>query len=252
MSLLHSLWIWFITLAWTGIICTFLIPFALFKRRRMVHRVGRIWGRLLATIHGMRIEVENPRNLPTGGPVLLVANHQSFLDMVAFMSVIRVPFGAMAKASLFRIPLFGSVMRGAGCIPVHRDDRKKAMESLMQAARSVRAGNSLMVFPEGSRSLDETRLLPFKKGAFILVRKAAVPIVPITIFGANRLMPPKQRTFIQRVRPGTIRMVVHQTLVPADYAGLSVDELQSRMYRTISRPLERLRQITAILENRKS
>ncbi|MCB1327018.1 MAG: 1-acylglycerol-3-phosphate O-acyltransferase [Spirochaetales bacterium] len=248
MSLLWTLWVWFFALGFTGLICVFAIPFALFHQRSVVHRLGRYWGAVLSAACGIRIVVENPERFYRDGTMLLVANHQSLLDVVAFFTFIDVPFGAMAKASLFKIPLFGAVIRGVGCIPVVRGNARKSMHSLVEAVESVRAGHSLMIFPEGHRSPDEGSLLPFKKGAFILAKKAAVPLQPITIFGANRLMHPRQKKWLPRIQPGTIRIVVHRPLMPEEYADLDAERLADRVFLAIDRPLERLKQIADILD----
>lgn len=240
MALLASLWIWATALSVTGFFCVLALPFALVGARSIVFRLARTWARVLTRMAGFRIEVENPDRFTRDPRALLLANHQSYIDVAALFAVIPQPCGAMAKASLFRIPLFGRIMRGVGCVPVERENRRAAMQSLQAAARHMQGGHALLVFPEGLRGKDPERLAPFKKGAFLLAKKAQTPIQPITISGAGQLMPPGQKTWLPRIRPGTIRIVVHTPIAPRDYAELDPEALQRRVRRILARPLERL------------
>jgi 1-acyl-sn-glycerol-3-phosphate acyltransferase len=105
-------------------------------------------------------------------------------------SVGRLPvqFRWLAKAELFKIPIFGRAMRGVGYISIDRSNRKSAFESLKQAALTIRNGTSVLIFPEGTRSRDG-RILPFKKGGFVLAVDAGVPVVPIIIKGTGGSCP---------------------------------------------------------------
>ena len=100
-----------------------------------------------------------------------------------------VCFGAMllAKAELFKIPIFGRGMRGCGYISIDRSNRKSAFKSLADAAQRIRDGASVLIFPEGTRSRDG-EIGAFKKGGFVLTVDAGVPIVPIIIYGTRAIM----------------------------------------------------------------
>jgi 1-acyl-sn-glycerol-3-phosphate acyltransferase len=118
------------------------------------------------------------------------------------------------KASLMKIPLLGYAMRLAGFIPVRRDGTvESAIASSAAARRELERGSCLVVFPEGTRSLDGA-LLPFKKGPFFLAMESGAPVVPVSIAGATRMLP-KGST---RLRSGTVTVTFHPPLNPADYA----------------------------------
>jgi 1-acyl-sn-glycerol-3-phosphate acyltransferase len=141
-------------------------------------------------------------------PQVLMANHQSYLDVMALYRVLPRVFGMVAKKELFRIPFFSGVMRAVGCVPVDRARRVKAMTTMREAAQTVAAGTTIAVFPEGTRSLGD-RIARLKRGPFYLAQLAQVPTLPIGIRGAGALMP-RQNTGI---RPGVIEVHVG-TLIP--------------------------------------
>jgi 1-acyl-sn-glycerol-3-phosphate acyltransferase len=158
----------------------------------------------------VRLRVEGVEHLPPPGPVVYMSNHQGNFDIPALFAALPVQFRWLAKAELFRIPLFGLTMRVAGYIPIERQDRRLAVQSMNLAAERVAAGTSLMIFPEGTRSPDGA-LLPFKKGGFILALKAQVPIVPIAIDGSAALMIKSS----WMIRSGEIRLRIFPALPTA-------------------------------------
>jgi 1-acyl-sn-glycerol-3-phosphate acyltransferase len=145
--------------------------------------------------------VEGRERLNPQGPYIFAANHQSQFDIFALLAAVPAPFSWLAKEELFRIPLLGSAMKGAGYIPINRTDRRAAFASLDEAAARVRGGTSIVIFPEGTRSLDG-RLKTFKKGGFFLAIKSRQPVVPVSISGSFRVL--AKRSF--RVHRGTIRV----------------------------------------------
>lgn len=253
MQALRSLILWLLVLSITAGFCLFLLPFALLRRQRFIFRVARVWATLLLWIAGIRVIVEHADRLlpPDGSAAILLANHQSFLDVVAFCFVLPAPVAYMAKASLFRIPIFGQVLRGIGCIPIERENRGSGGASMREAVAIIRSGRRIMVFPEGTRSRADGTLMPFKRGGFLLAKKSAVPIQALTVSGAGRIMPAGQRgVWIQRIYSGTIRVVVHPVLAPESFADLSTEDLSQQIYRWIDRPLDRLSVLAELETNR--
>jgi 1-acyl-sn-glycerol-3-phosphate acyltransferase len=125
-----------------------------------------------------------------------MANHQSYLDIPVLYAALPEPFGMLAKQELFRVPVFSSAMRGMRCVPIDRGNRRQSFESLKQAADLVRSGNSIVVFPEGTRSGDG-KVHELKKGPFYLSEMAAVPIVPVGIRGTRDALA-KDGVFVHR------------------------------------------------------
>lgn len=175
-----------------------------FDGGRTMLRLGRVWvGWILATFR-VRVEAAGIENVPTHAPVILMSNHQSLVDIAAIVMTLprSQSWRFVAKRELTRVPIFGQVLVASGHIIIDRGDRERAVASLREAASRIRAGTSVIVFPEGTRSSDG-RLQPFKSGPFHLAVEAQVPIVPVTVSGSQRITP-KRRLL---VHPGTVKIV---------------------------------------------
>jgi 1-acyl-sn-glycerol-3-phosphate acyltransferase len=158
-----------------------------FDRNRAVPgRFLRIVGVLISkTFPPWRLRVEG--RWPTGGPFVVVANHQSMLDILLLSHVPR-EMKWVAKDELFRIPWVGWMLRMSGDIAIRRGDADSGGEALARAKGYLARGMSVMIFPEGTRSARGT-LLPFKSGAFRLALDAGVPVLPIVVHGTAQGMP---------------------------------------------------------------
>ncbi len=124
---------------------------------------------------------------PAGGPFVVVANHQSMLDILLLSRLPR-EMKWVAKEELFRIPWVGWMLRMSGDIPIRRGDAESGGEALARAREYLARGMSVMIFPEGTRSARGT-MLPFKSGAFRLALDAGVPVLPVAVHGTARGMP---------------------------------------------------------------
>ena len=160
---------------------------ALVIRGSAPERVMGWWGRAFVRLGGFRVRVEGMEGLPPGGAVL-VANHQSLVDIPLLLSAFRRPVKFLAKRELGEIPLFGKAMAAAGNLFVDREDPRDAVQMLRDAGARVREGALLVVFPEGTRSTDGS-IGQFKPGAFYLAQRSGAPVVPVYIDGGNRALP---------------------------------------------------------------
>ncbi|RMF47584.1 MAG: 1-acyl-sn-glycerol-3-phosphate acyltransferase [Deltaproteobacteria bacterium] len=186
-----------------------------------LHNWARVWGRLGLKLAGARLKTAGLERIPTDRPVIFMGNHQSNVDILALLAAIPCQFRWLAKAELFRIPLFGPVMRRAGYIPVERGDRQQSLESMKAVAERIAGGASVIIFPEGTRSADGL-LQPFKKGGFLVALQAGADIVPFAINGSHRVMPKGKGA----IRSGTIRVTFFD---PVAVAGQSVRQLRGIM-----------------------
>src|SRR5213075_2954071 len=144
------------------------------------------------------------------------ANHESNVDPPVLFEALHPRLHILYKAELHKFPIMGTVFDVGGFVPVDRSDREKAKASLSRGAASIRAGNSFLIFPEGTRSRTG-QLLPFKKGGFIMAIKAQAPIVPVAITGGRAAM----RRGSQWIYP--VRLTI-KVGTPIETAGLSLDE----------------------------
>ncbi len=186
------------------IILSHLMRPAPFQRR--FERIMKQWADRMLRILGVRVRVIG--RAPDIAPIVFVSNHQSLLDIPSIISIfphIRI----IAKTELFRIPLFGRAMRRAGFLEIDRGNHKRAFRTIDEAARRVREGTTILVYAEGTRSRD-TRIQPFKKGAFVLASKADVPIVPLAIRGTAERLPKGGREVV----PGEVRLAIGDPIPP--------------------------------------
>ena len=146
------------------------------------------WASGLRSRLGIEVRAEGFDEIDWSKPYIVMANHQSYLDVLALFSALPRTFGVVAKKGLFDVPFFSGVMRAIGCIPIDRADRADAIAMLRSAADQVRGGNTIAVFPEGTRSGGDC-IQPLKRGPFHLARLAKVPVIPVGIHGTHALMP---------------------------------------------------------------
>lgn len=173
-----------------------------------------------------RPRVEGRENLPARGPVILAANHLSFVDsmLIPIVAPRRVSF--LAKAEYFETPGFkGRLMKAfftaIGAVAVRRGEHRAARDSLDQALAVINSGNAFVIYPEGTRSLDG-RLYRGKVGVGWLALKSGAPIVPVGIEGTQRLLPVGAK--VPRLAPISVRFGEPIDATKVEFAGDAVAE----------------------------
>jgi len=148
-------------------------------------RMGRVWAGSLLWVSGVRLKINGRDNVDPRGQYIFIANHTSAFDIPALMWGLHNQLGMLSKIELSYVPIFGWAMWAAGHFFVNRKDHQKAMGVMDQVAATLQRHRhrSLVIFPEGTRSLD-AQLQPFKKGAFLLAMDTGIPVVPVVINGA--------------------------------------------------------------------
>ncbi|HPC87152.1 MAG TPA: lysophospholipid acyltransferase family protein [Smithellaceae bacterium] len=193
-----------------------------------VHKVARIWSRILLAICGTKVQVIGRENIRPGRPQVLMANHQSDFDILITLAHVPGQFRWIAKKELFAVPVFGQAMRSAGYIEIDRQNHEKALRSLDLAALRIREGKSVMTFPEGTRSRDG-EIKAFKHGTFYLAIQAGVPIVPISIIGSGEIMPKRSL----KVKPGKIKLIIDKPIPVTGYTTENRHELIRKVRQVI-------------------
>jgi 1-acyl-sn-glycerol-3-phosphate acyltransferase len=145
----------------------------------LVYRVGWTFWRSVA-LAGFRCRYHHPENVPASGPAILAANHASFLDPPLVGAGLRRDLHYLARESLFRLPLFGAILRQVNVVPVDREGGgarglKAILDRLLQ-------GGAILLFPEGTRSPDGG-LQPARSGIGLTVIKSSAPVIPVRLFG---------------------------------------------------------------------
>jgi len=180
---LRSLWAWTVIVVAT---LAFGIPsiFAAFvpPRGDWYLLFARGWARTVLAATGVSWKVDGVERVASAGGCLYIANHESIFDIFLLLAALPGRLRFLAKRSLFSVPVLGWSMAAAGFVPIDREDRKRAAEALDVAARRIRAGMRLIVFPEQTRTRTGA-MLPFKKGGVLLALRTGAPIVPVGIAG---------------------------------------------------------------------
>ena len=156
-------------------------------RRIRTARWLRRLGRLFTKVNPWRIHIAGLEHFDPAQTYVVVSNHQSLAD-IPILCHIRIDAKWMAKVELFRLSIVGTLLRLAGDIPVDRTDMRKAARSLLECARHLRQGCSIVFFPEGTRSLDG-QVLPFNDGPFQLAIREQKPILPLVVEGSHSALP---------------------------------------------------------------
>ena len=188
---------------------------------RLQHACARFWARLVLTICGVRLKVSGDPKLRSDVPYVFFANHQSHIDIPIVLAALPVSFRFAAKKELFRIPFLGWHLRRSGHIPVDRHNPHAAVKSFRGASERLRAGTSLMFFPEGATSLDGS-LKRFKGGGFVLAGQSHAEVVPVTIRGSRAVLVPKT----YHVRGGPVEVTLGR---PIPSRGHTPGELTARV-----------------------
>lgn len=177
------------------------------------HKVGSLWSRLLCRWSGVRVEITGIENVLTDRPQIFIANHQGYFDIFALSGFLPVQIRWVAKSILFQIPFMGWAMKSARYISVERGNTKKAYRAFLSTIETVKAGNSVVIFPEGTRS-EDGMIGPFKKGSQLLALRSNAPMVPVTIIGSKDIIKKGSGT----IHPGPVRIIFSPavTLDPKD------------------------------------
>lgn len=189
----------------------------------LMYRIAVAGARFALVICGIKVKVEGLENIPPGA-CIFVANHTSNADPPAVVGSIPRRVALLGKKEVFRVPIFGTVLKLAGFVAVDRANRDAAIASVNEALEQLKRGVSFLVFPEGTRSPDG-RLRPFKKGSFLMAIQAQAPIVPVSVIGAHKVMLKGELG----VHPGSVTVQFHPPVHAAGYTAEQRDELIARV-----------------------
>ncbi len=164
-----------------------------------------------------------------GESFVVISNHQSSYDIFVLMHRFPGSLRMVAKKEIFRVPVMGGAMKAAGFVALDRGNNARARQALAESRATFDAGTSVWIAPEGTRS-DDGRLLPFKKGGFMLAYQMERRILPVTVVDTNKVLPSKDH----KVRSGqSVKVVWHAPIDPKDYGVEGRDQLMADVRKTI-------------------
>jgi len=222
------------TLLWTGVGIVIVLAIDVLVRspRLLLRTASRVWAPGLLYGAGVRFTVEGADAIDWSKPYMIVANHQSVIDICALFRAVPVPLRFVLKQEMTRVPLVGRYARFTGMLFIDRDSRRAAPKMLRDAAALLRTGATVCIFPEGTRSRDG-RVGTFKVGAFQAADDAGVDVLPIAISGAGAVLPTEG---LFCVRPGRIAVRIG---TPMSTVGKDRQALASEAQAAVVAMLER-------------
>jgi len=179
------------------------------------------WSKELVARAEIELRVTGREHVEPGATFVVMSNHQSHYDIPVLYQTLPLRLRMVAKAELFKIPIWAQAMRAAGFVELDRSNRERAIESLDRAKGALAAGTSIWIAPEGTRSRDGS-LGPFKLGGFHLAVGAGARILPVTISGTRQTLPAKGSHV---TRGATVHVTVHAPIRPADFGSEANESL---------------------------
>lgn len=188
------------------------------------------WAKVLLFFAGVKVNLKGAENIPMDRNIVIVSNHSSLFDIPILLSIFDKDVRIIYKKELEKIPFFGMCLKASPFIGIERQDPRKSLESINVAMKELNAGASIIVFPEGTRSL-EGILGDFKRGAFVLAFKSGKELLPVALNGTHKIMQVGSKKFTS----GTIDV----TILPPMKVPTDMDkETQSRVIAEIKSQIQ--------------
>ncbi|MBS0001416.1 MAG: 1-acyl-sn-glycerol-3-phosphate acyltransferase [Cyclobacteriaceae bacterium] len=204
-----------------GILAVLLSPLS----QRMADQFGGIaWARLNGILTPILVRVRGRENIRKGQSYVIVANHQSMYDIFVLYGWMGMDIKWVMKKEVRKMPGVGFGSVALGHIIIDRSSIKTTLETIEKAKDKIKGGTSVVFFPEGSRSRTE-EMLPFKKGAYRFAFDLNLPILPVTINGTRKILPPGTLD----IRPGRAEIYIHP---PVDIKKFGVENIAGLMEHT--------------------
>lgn len=169
-------------------------------------KVSNLWGKILFKATRSTVEVIGSENIPKGETVLIVSNHQSYMDIPALLGYLGVPFGFIAKKELGKIPIFSRWMRYFKCVFIDRKDPRKSLEAIQESINNIKSGYPQLIFPEGTRS-KSNEMAEFKAGSLRIATKTNATILPVTIDGTYKILGKQLK-----ISKAHVRLIIHKPI----------------------------------------
>ena len=195
--------------------------------------VGKFGRNVFRTLF-CKVQVKGIENVPERGPMVIVCNHQSVLDIPLVPGYIYDRIAFIAKKEISKIPVVRGFVKALDGVFIARGDRTQTASTLRKLITVLREGGTIMLFPEGTRS-EDGNLLPFKEGSFMLPYRTNTVVLPVAIDGTGRLMKKKQLF----VRPGKVCVNIMEPLEPASFD--SESSMRESAQQSVKRGLEEIR-----------
>jgi len=198
----------------------------------VIYRIAQMWALSIISITGTKVTVTGRENIPKKGGMAFVSNHCGYFDIILMLAYSGRPFGFVAKKELVYIPFLNFWIYALGGLFIDRKNVRKAIKTINRGVQRIKSGNSMIIFPEGTRSKGRG-LLPFHPGSLKIATSAEAPIIPVAIEGSYDIFEKNGRF--------TKAFVKLTFIKPIETAGLPPEErkhvLSDRIYKAIGEQL---------------
>jgi len=194
------------------------------RKGKIFRWVTKSYSRALMPVFGVTLDTRGLSRVDVDRPYVFMSNHVSHVDSLALAISIPHPLHWVFKKELSKIPVFGWVLLSLGQIMVDRADASQAREALTSAASGLEGNNSVLIYPEGTRSKDG-RLQPLKKGGFHIAVRAGLPIVPVRVSGSHDIIPSGSLS----VRPGHVVVELFDPVPTEGKGDADIPQLMERV-----------------------
>ncbi len=198
-----------------------------------INAITSNWAMGQLRVAGAKVECTGLENIPRDTNCLFVSNHQGNFDPAILMAYLNVPKGFVAKESVKKIFILAAWMELMKSLFIDRENPKKAARILIDGIKILKSGHSLVIFPEGTRSLS-SEIGTFKDGAFKMATKAKVPVVPITIDGTYKLMEEGKNI----IKPATVKLFIHPMIETKDLSSEEIKNLPDQVLNIIKSEID--------------
>lgn len=212
-----------------------------YERERLnIQKAQESWSHNVMKMFGTELVVHGKENLPKEGPIVYVGNHQGYADIIAYCSALNtIQFGYIAKDMLSKIPFYGVWILRIRSVFIKRDDPRASLKAIDEGIDLINKGFSLMIFPEGTRSLGPEPG-EFKRGAFKLAIKPGVPIIPVSLNGSYKMY--EETGVLKGTR---IDVMIHPAVQTKGLSKKEEKELCAEVEKTVKDGIKNLQQIQA-------
>jgi 1-acyl-sn-glycerol-3-phosphate acyltransferase len=177
----------------------------------LVEKTARNWARALVRITGSKVEVRGAELIPSG-VVLFAANHQGNFDIPLLLGFVPGAKGFIAKIELEKFPIISIWMKKMHCVFIDRGKMRKSLAAMRQATENLKAGYSMVVFPEGTRSKGK-QLAEFKRGSLSIAERANAPVIPVTIIDSYKIMEGNKGF---KIKPARVKIIISPPVYPQE------------------------------------
>lgn len=228
-NILGILFYLFIAIGLVTLIPPWTLYCIIFKKRQKYMLISKPFFGIIFFLFGIKVKIigEMPEH---GKACFMLCNHQSFIDVPVIMQKI-FPCAFLAKRSLFRIPYFRLVLKYTGSLPVERGDKQANAYLPEKIQHRLSENFPIMAFPEGTRS-EDGKLLPLKNGIFHIIKAANVPVFPVTIADAYKVLPKSSIALY----PGEIKIFPHKIITAKEIEELTHEQLKDAIAKRIAEP----------------